>query len=131
MLALIQVLALDPDTARSEDGMTKELQGQPKSAAKWFEVAKEHREFFRVAAHEHGLSLVARYVLPKDGEKRPALPPDFVGALLQTAITIHDRQVSAAEWWKSLMNPIAVLLAAIVGALAALAGSWINHGSCR
>jgi hypothetical protein len=114
VLALIQVLALDPDTGRSEDGMAKELQGQPGSAAKWFELAKEHHEFFRVAAREHGLSLVARYVLPKEGDKRPPLSPDFVGALLQTAITIHDRQIQASEWWKSLIPLWSALIGGIL-----------------
>jgi hypothetical protein len=120
VLALIQVLALDPDTGRSEEGMTKELQGQPSTAATWFAVAKEHREFFRVAAHEHGLSLVARYVLPKEGDKRPPLSPDFVGALLQTAITIHDRQVQASEWWKSLMPLWAAMIGGIFGTASTL-----------
>jgi len=79
VLALIQVLALDPDTRRSKGNITKELQGPPTSATDWFELAKNHREFFRVNPEtEHGLSLVARYVLPhNDGDKRPQLPTDF------------------------------------------------------
>jgi hypothetical protein len=45
-----------------------------------------------------GLSLVSRYVLPEDAtEKRPQLSPDFVSVLLQTAINLHDRQVSKSE----------------------------------
>jgi hypothetical protein len=126
VLALIQVLALDPDTARSEDGMTKELQGQPISATKWYELAKEHHEFFRVAEHEHGLSLVARYVLPKDGDRRPTLPPDFVGSLLQTAITIHDRQVQASEWWKTFIPLLGVLIASIFGIASTVIAFWLK-----
>lgn len=122
VLALIQVLALDPDTKRSEAGMTTELQGQPTSSMSWFALAKEHREFFRVAEHEHGLSLVARYVQPKEEDKHPPLPPDFVGALLQTAITIHDRQVSAAERWKSFIP----IWTALIGVLSTLFIQWLT-----
>src|ERR1035441_6932208 len=128
VLALIQVLALDPDSGRSEDGMVKELQGPPTSAPNWFGLAKEHREFFRVASHEHGLSLVARYVLPREGEreKRPALSSDFVGALLQTAITIHDRQVAAAERWKTFMPLWSALIGGIFGTVSTLATLWLK-----
>jgi hypothetical protein len=131
VLALIQVLALDPDTKRSEEGMTKELQGPPASAEKWFAVAQEHREFFRVNPDLHsGLSLVSRYVLPKGNEdKRPPLSPEFSAALLQTAITIHDRQVSAAERWKSFLPLWAALIGGIFGTLSTLATLWLK-GVC-
>jgi hypothetical protein len=129
VLALIQVLALDADTRRSEDGMTKELQGSPSSAANWFDVAKEHREFFRVNPQvEHGLSLVARHVLPKEGDKRPPLSPEFAAALLQTAITIHDRQTSAAERWKSYVPLWAALIGGVFGTLSTLATLWLRAG---
>jgi len=132
VLALIQVLALDPDTKRSEEGMTKELQGPPVSASLWFAVAKEHREFFRVNPDLHtGLSLVSRYVLPKseEGDKRPPLSPEFAAALLQTAITIHDRQISAAERWKSFLPLWAALIGGIFGTLSTLATLWLK-GFC-
>jgi len=133
VLALIQVLALDPDTKRSEDGMNKELQGGPTSATGWFELAKEHREFFRVnPEHQYGLSLVARYVLPRmEGDKRPPLSSDFAAALLQTAITIHDRQVSAAERWKSFMPLWAALIGGIFGTVSTLATLWLKGWSTK
>ena len=130
VLALIQVLALDPYTRRSmEDITTRELQGPPTSASNWIELAKEHREFFRVNQEtEHGLSLVARYVLPhSEGEKRPQLPTDFTSQLLQTAITLHDRQVAASEWWKIFIQPVSMILSAIIGAATALATLWFKE----
>ncbi|MGD0802030.1 MAG: hypothetical protein ABR906_12005 [Terracidiphilus sp.] len=128
VLALIQVLALDPDTRRSIDGITKELQGSPTSAKDWLEVAKEHREFFRVdSGSGHPLSLVARYVLPYGDEaKRPQLPTDFTSQLLQTAITLHDRQVAASEWWWKTLIPIA---STVLGGILALAGVWLTNHS--
>ncbi len=69
VLALIQVLALDEKAKRSEDGLQKELQGQPRSSDSWRQVGKEHPEFFRVHDEvDAPISLVARYVTPNIGE---------------------------------------------------------------
>jgi hypothetical protein len=130
VLALIQALGLDPDARRSEVGMTQELQGKPQSATEWLTLAKEHREFFRVAEREHGLSLIARHVLPRVGEQRPSLPPDFVGVLFQTAITLHDRQVASAEWWKSLIPLASALAAALIASVTTLCTLWLS-GWCK
>ena len=130
VLALIQVLALDPYARRKETGIARELQGPPDSATNWFGLAKEHRELFRVSTGEEaGLSLVARYVLPHaEGQERPPLPSDFVSALLQTAITLHDRQVDAADRRKSFMPLWAALIGGILGTLSTLATLWLKGG---
>lgn len=132
VLALIQVLALDRDTHRSENGMSTELGGPPDSAKGWFALAAEHPEFFRVNIQsEHGLSLAARHVLPHDrGEPRPTLSPEFTAALLQTAITLHDRQVQDADWWKTLIPLIAAIIAAIIASGTTLFALWLN-GWCK
>jgi|SRR5215831_129113 len=110
--------------------MTKELQGSPSSAASWVELAKEHREFFKVNPQlQHSLSLMARYVLPKEGDKRPPLSSNFAAALLQTAITLHDRQTTAAEQWKSFMPLWAALIRGLLGTLSTLATLWLKSGS--
>jgi len=128
VLALIQVLALDSYARRTEGGISRELQTNPASASDWLAVAEKHPEFFRVERREKaGLSLVARYVLPHgEGQERPPLPPDFVSALLQTAITLHDRQVSAAERWKSFLPLWAALIGGIFGTLSTLATLWLK-----
>ena len=123
VLALIQVLALDRYTTRSESGIRKELQGPPSSSTEWFVLASEHREFFRVNSEsESGLSLVGRYVLPHEtDEYREPLTADFVSVLLTTAIDLHDRQVSDAEAWKTWMPVWSSVISAIVSAVVALA----------
>lgn len=76
VMALIQVLALDKHAHRSEEGLKDELQGDPKSAKNWSEIADQHPEFFRVReSGTHRVSLVARHVLPKndDGTRRVAV----------------------------------------------------------
>jgi hypothetical protein len=40
VIALIQVLAFDKYSHRTVDGLNIELQGEPKSAASWEELAK-------------------------------------------------------------------------------------------
>ena len=128
VLALIQVLALDTHPKRTESGMRESLQGPPTSAASWFALAREHREMFRVdPKSEAGLSLVARFVMPR-GEDRQGtrLEPEFVSALLQTAVTIHDREVQAKEWWKSLIPLWAALVGAIVASATTLFALWLN-----
>jgi len=113
VLALIQVLALDDQTHRSEQGLQSELQGAPQSAIMWTEVAKSHPEFFRVKPDgEHRVSLVARHVAPKNEDGVHVLPSEFVGRLLSAAIDLHDRQVRLAERW-TLWLPLWV--AVIIG----------------
>ncbi|HET6841145.1 MAG TPA: hypothetical protein VFK06_05580 [Candidatus Angelobacter sp.] len=114
ILALIQVLALDTYTYRSEQGLQdKELQGCPVSADSWAEIARQHPEFFRVdEKRNHKVSLVARHVLPKEENEtdKPPLSKDFVFSLIQIALTLHDREVAA-------MNRFMPLWTALVGGL--------------
>jgi len=135
VLALIQVLALDELPKRSESEVEQELQGSPASATGgWLAVALEHRELFRVARErERRLSLVARYVQPQDmgRDQRPVLTPEFTSALLQTAITLHDRQVSAAERWKNFMPLWAALIGGVFGTLSTLATLWLKAGCSK
>jgi hypothetical protein len=58
------------------------------------------------------------------------LSDDFVTALLQTAITIHDRQVAAAEKWKSFMPLWAPLIGSLLGTATTLFTLWLN-GWCK
>jgi hypothetical protein len=101
-MALIQVLALDKHSHRSEDGLKEELQGKPHSSETWTKIAKQHPEFFRIReTGTHKVSLVARHVLPINEDGTRKLPSDFVGKLLQAAIEIHDRQMDRAQLWRA------------------------------
>jgi hypothetical protein len=121
VLALIQVLALDEHSHRSEDGLNSELQGPPKSAGAWTDVARKHPEFFRVRPEStHGVSLVSRHVLPKDEQGVRRLPSDFVGQLIAAAVDLYDRQVKRAERWTYLVPIWVALLVGIFGLLGVL-----------
>jgi hypothetical protein len=131
VLALIQVLAFDPDTYRSEEGLLDELQRGPAHGHSWMEVAREHPEFFRVRNNpdkQPRAALLARYVLPKthqvnEEEKRPPLEPDLAKKLLELAVDLHDKQVERASRWRTTLLPIGVagiaagasIAAAIIG----------------
>ena len=129
VLALIQVLSLDPHTRRGEESVSKDIGGNPVSAKTWYALAEEHREFFRVVDKSgEGLSLIARYVLPVgEAEKRPPLSSDFVSTLMQNAINLHDRQVSASEKWKSYVPLWSALIAGVLATVSTLCTMYLTH----
>ena len=119
VLARIQVLALDPHPNRSESGLQQELQGPPRSSASWEAMASAHPEFFRVDLKgSHGISLVARYVLPKADDQPVVLPSDYAEKLLALAVDLHDRAVRRSQKWHVWLPVVST----IVGALLTLIG---------
>jgi len=127
VMALIQVLALHKYRHRSDEGLTDEMQGPPRSVSTWKEVAQQHPEFFRVNDAERlGVSLVARHVLPKDENGNRELPSDFVGILLQTAVNLHDRQLDRAYHWKIYIPIVVVITAGIFTIFGILLRSWLK-----
>jgi hypothetical protein len=124
VLALIQVLSLDKYTHRTESGLIEELQGPPSSSQSWTILAMEHPEFFRVAKDgENPLSLIARHVITRDDSTGiKVLPSELVYPLLQTAIDMHDRQVSEAERWKYLVP----IWPALITGLLLIASTWVT-----
>lgn len=121
VLALIQVLGLDPYTHRSEKRLHTELQRPPMSASTWTDIASDHPEFFRVSeSGEHPISLIARHVVPRDDERRkPKLEPEELHAMFTIALDLHDRQRQMADWWKHWLPILAA--SAITGTASVLA----------
>jgi hypothetical protein len=124
VLALLQVLALDNDSHRSELGLKTELSDKPGSADTWLSLANEHQEFFRVVdSKKYPVSLVLRHVSNPEKDKRPPLSPEQAQSLLITAIELHDRQLKRSQRWTVLI-PVWV---AVIGALATLVKvGWSN-----
>lgn len=115
VLALIQVLALDNDSHRSEAGLQSELPERPNSAQSWVDLAKQHQEFFRVVeSKNHPVSLVTRHVADEAGAKRPPLSPEHTQALLNAAIELHDRQLRRSQRWTVLIPIWAALIGGVV-----------------
>ncbi|WP_343572991.1 hypothetical protein [Pseudomonas sp.] len=131
VIALIQVLAYDKNTSRSEDGLSDELKFKPDSDCSWVALAKNHPELFRVREEEgevDRVSLVSRYVLPhvsEGGKKiRPALDPAVVNKLIEVAVSLHDRQKTHSERWRIIIP----MLVAIVGAVASIVAAVVKVG---
>jgi hypothetical protein len=117
VIALIQILALDPLAHRDEENLARELQGNPQSECAWTCLAERHPEFFRVKKEGlNRVSLLARHATPKGSDdKRAPLDPDFTQSLLSTAIELHDRQLKRSERWVPL---IPLWTAALTGGIA-------------
>ncbi|KAF0804617.1 hypothetical protein A167_03679 [Alcanivorax sp. S71-1-4] len=138
VLALIQVLAYDKYTSRSESGLVDELKNKPDSEESWIDLGRTHPEFFRVRfesedEEEDGkvnrVSLISRYALPNTSENgkkiRPILDSNAVNKLMDVAIEINDRQLSRSERWKILLP----MVIAIVGAGASIVAAIIGAGT--
>lgn len=123
VLALLQVLSIDEQPYRTEDGLREELQGDPKSAKVWFQVAREHPEFFRVNEVKNTASLLARHATPKEDGKK-TLEMDFIRTLMQTAVDMHDREAVRTERAFQLFRTV---LGGIVGGFLTVAGQWAIH----
>jgi hypothetical protein len=128
VMALIQVLALHRYGERSEKGLAEEMQGAPHSGSTWKEIAQQHPEFFRVNdADKLGVSLVSRYVLPRDEKGKRELSPDFVSTLLQTAINLHDRQMNRAYRWTVYIPIVVAVTAGVFTLFGILLRSWLQN----
>lgn len=135
VLALIQVLAYDRDTSRSEKGLHDEFRRTPCSATAWIDLASQHPEFFRVRnneKHTQRVALLARHVLEyqqtPDGndEKRPPLPSDIANKLMETAISMHDRQLTRSERWKTIAAILIPMFVAVIAASSAITSALIS-----
>lgn len=134
VLALIQVLAYDRDSYRSEEGLNEELQRGPSADVSWTLLAKQHPEFFRVRDDQGRMprvALLARYVLdqqelPGVGEKRPPLDVSVVNKLMELAIQLHDKQLERKNHWKTVILPMAV---AVIAAGASITAAIISSST--
>lgn len=123
ILALIQVLALDKDTHRSESGLRDELRGAPRSINTWSRLAQAHPEFFRVAADsKYGVSLVARHVFPQNDMGYRPFPADYTSKLLQLAVDLHDRAIRRSQYWHVWVP----LIVALTAGTFTLIGIWLK-----
>ncbi len=126
VLALMQVLALDEDSHRSEEGLKSELPSRPQSETSWLALAKAHPEFFRVdERRKHPIALVTRHVSEGSGKKRPPLTPEHTQALLTVAIELHDREIKRRQRWAVLI-PIWV---AVISGIAVIGKAFLPNGT--
>ena len=120
IFALLQVLALDEHSHRSEAGLMNELQKEPQSESTWTRIATQHPEFFRVRpTGDNVVSLLARHVSRTD-EGRPPLSASQVKELLNAALAIHDRELDQSRAWRVWLPLLGVLAGSLLTILAML-----------
>jgi hypothetical protein len=118
VLALLQILALQDKSARSEDGLRKALQGPPRSAKNWKNLSEAHPEFFRVSeSADYPISLLIRFAAADTGTDRGPLSPAELQSLMSTAVLLHERELALLQRWQ-VWVPI---VSAVVAGLFALA----------
>lgn len=117
VLRLISVLAIEERWSfRKSDGLDGTLNGKPKSAKDWFEIAKEHPEFFKFNAEGNAIVLLLRFLnreTENGQEKYSPLTIDQAQKLIDQAILLHDKQIVRFQR-NSFLVPI---LTAIITAL--------------
>lgn len=124
IIALIQVLALDKRGHRGENGLNEELNGKPKSAESWTDIAIAHPEFFRAdQTIEYGVSLIARHVIDRNEKGVRDVPLELIKKLIEIAIELHDRQKERADRWKVWLPVIVVIVAGLINVLVTLSTS--------
>lgn len=144
VVAAIQAMAVYSYHMRSFEHWAVSISGDESRAAHWRKVFEEHPEFFRLDTTRQLASLVWRRQQPKRfhaelgrrlsseelAELRPSerqkltrepLGPAEVRALIETAISMHAREVELQRerrWWVPLVaSALGALVGGIVGGL--------------
>lgn len=99
VIRLISVLGNDDNYSfRKDDGLEKTLNGKPKSAKNWSEIAKEHPEFFKFNVAGDSIVLLFRsLVKPDSNDRRPPLTIDQTQKIIDQAISLHDKQIARLQ----------------------------------
>jgi hypothetical protein len=111
---LISVLGIYEETSfRKNEGLDITLNGKPRSGKEWFEVAKEHPEFFKLNNDTNTITLLIRFlkrIKVNDKYEYPKLSVEETQNLINQAITLHDKQIARFQ----LLIPVYLALLALV-----------------
>lgn len=114
VIRLISVLGIHEKLSfRKNEGLDVTLNGKPNSGKEWFEIAKEHPEFFKLNSDTNSITLLLRFLKRvKVGEEYqyPKLSVEETQSLIDQAITLHDKQIARFQ----LLIPIYLALLALV-----------------
>jgi hypothetical protein len=114
LIRLISVLGIHEEFAfRKNDGLEKTLNGKPRSGKEWFDIAKEHPEFFKLNTDTNSITLLVRFLNRKpNGQKfdYPALSSIETQKLVDQAIVLHDKQISRFQ----LLIPVYLAILALI-----------------
>ncbi len=89
---------------RTNEEITTELNGKPKSAKTWLEITEEHPEFFKFNNDKTAIILLQSFY-NKEGSSEDAyeaLTNDQIQKLIGQANSLHDKQI--ARYIKELIS---------------------------
>lgn len=113
VIFLIQYLGLRESATLSAEASVETDPRSP-GCTKWWQVAKDHPEFFRVMRDSNTINLNMRYALAGSGKKEP-LKVELIQDLVKIAMAIQERQAKRVEVWRGRITLIAAVVAAVVG----------------
>ena len=121
VIFLIQYLGLRESATLAAETV---VETDPRSPGcdKWWQVAKDHSEFFRVVKTSNTINLNLRYALAESSKKEP-LKLEVVQNLIETALSLHERQAKRVE----VKRGFATLLVAIIVAITGIAGLYFKR----
>jgi hypothetical protein len=82
----------------NEEGLFRAIRSKPKTTDKWFDIADEFPEFFRRNGKQNYIALLVRSYFEidqtKGSESRPALTVGETQNLINTVISLHDKELA-------------------------------------
>jgi len=119
VIRLISVLGVDEAYSfRKNDSLTTTLNGKPKSGKDWFEIAKEHPEFFKFNIAGDTVVLLFRAIVKLDENgKRAPLSIDQTQKIIDQAISLHDKQIARLQKNSFLMPILTAIIASLTTGL--------------
>lgn len=119
VIRLISVLGTDDNyTFRKNNGLNVTLNGKPKSGKDWFEVAREHPEFFKFNVAGDNVVLLFRSCIKPDSDgKRIPLTIDQTQKIIDQAISLHDKQIARLQKNSFLIPVFTAVIAALTTGL--------------
>lgn len=128
VITLITVLAVDEYLFRNEEDLRTAIRGTPLSGAQWVDIALKHPEFFRPDA-DVSVALLPRSYFPvkfttNGAETRDRLTMEQTQALINVAISLHDKRFSRRQLKYTIWIPIVV---ALLAGGAAIFSSIVTH----
>jgi hypothetical protein len=121
VIRLISVLGIEEAYSfRRSDGLTKTLNGKPKSGKNWFEIAEDHPEFFKFNVAGDSVVLLFRSLTKPDAnDKREPLTIDQTQKIIDQAISLHDKQIARFQKNNFLIPILTAIIASLTTGLVA------------
>ena len=115
VIALISLLSVDVYAFRKISSLNDALRGKPQSSKQWEDIADVHTEFFRFNGDRDCIALLIRSYFPEDTQgRRATISVSETQKLIDTAIALHDKEISLRQKNSYLYSFIGSLIVAVI-----------------